>query len=80
MTTRCSPVPTAKKIDGIIGYSFLSRYIVAIDYDSSKIHVFTKGVMKYPKGGFLLKTLLVNIPIMQTEVRDAKEIASRFLF
>src|SRR5690606_29986339 len=25
------------KIDGIIGYSFLSRYIVKVDYDSSQI-------------------------------------------
>lgn len=69
-----------EKIDGIIGYSFLNRYIVKIDYDSSKIIVLTKGSIKYPKGGFVLKTLLVNIPILQTEVRDAKEIASRFYF
>ncbi|QEC41306.1 aspartyl protease family protein [Pseudobacter ginsenosidimutans] len=69
-----------EKIDGIIGYSFLSRYIVKIDYDSSMIHVLTKGSIKYPKGGFLLKTLLVNIPIMQTEIRDARDVASRFYF
>jgi len=69
-----------EKIDGIIGFSFFNRYIVKIDYDSSNIHVLTKGSIKYPKGGFLLKTLLVNIPILQTEVRDAKEIASRFYF
>lgn len=69
-----------EKIDGIIGYSFFNRYIVKIDYDSSKIHVLTKGTIKYPKGGFLLKTLLVNIPILQTEVKDAREIASRFYF
>ncbi|WP_127131582.1 aspartyl protease family protein [Pseudoflavitalea rhizosphaerae] len=69
-----------EKIDGIIGYSFLSRYIVKIDYDSSMIHVLTKGTIKYPKGGFLLKTLLVNIPIMQTEIRDQRDITSRFYF
>ncbi|MGN6421166.1 MAG: aspartyl protease family protein [Pseudobacter sp.] len=69
-----------EKIDGIIGYSFLNRYIIKIDYDSSKIYVLTRGAIKYPKGGFVLKTLLVNIPILQTEVRDAKEIASRFYF
>ncbi len=69
-----------EKIDGIIGYSFLSRYIVKIDYDSSRIHVFTKGTMKYPKGGFLLKPLLVNIPIMQGNVRDDRELTSRFYF
>ena len=32
-----------EKIDGIIGYSFINRYIVKIDYDSSMMHVYTKG-------------------------------------
>src|SRR5579871_808248 len=45
-----------EKVDGIIGYSFLSRYIVRVDYDSSKIYVFSKGSIKYPKGGYLLRT------------------------
>ena len=31
------------KIDGIIGYSFLSRYLVKVDFDSLKISVFTPG-------------------------------------
>lgn len=69
-----------EKIDGIIGFSFLSRYIIKIDYDSARIHVFTKGTMKYPKGGFLLKPLLVNIPIMQGSVKDDRELTSRFYF
>lgn len=69
-----------EKIDGIIGYSFLSRYIVKIDYDSSKISVFTKGTIKYPRGGFLLNPLLVAIPIMRGELKDNKEIGARFYF
>ena len=69
-----------EKIDGIIGFSFLSRYIVKIDYDSLRIHVLTKGTLKYPKGGYLLKPLLVNIPIMQGHVRDERELSSRFYF
>jgi hypothetical protein len=69
-----------EKIDGIIGYSFLSRYIVKIDYDSSKISVFTKGTIKYPRGGFLLNPLLVAIPIMRSDLKDNKEIGARFYF
>jgi hypothetical protein len=69
-----------EKIDGIIGYSFLSRYIVKIDYDSSKISVWTKGTIKYPRGGFLLNPLLVAIPIMRGELKDNKEIGARFYF
>jgi hypothetical protein len=69
-----------EKIDGIIGYSFLSRYIVKVDYDSSKISVWTKGTMKYPRGGFLLNPLLVAIPIMRGELKDNKEIGGRFYF
>ena len=42
-------------IDGIIGYSFLKRYIVKINYDSNRISIFSKGTMKYPKGGHLLR-------------------------
>lgn len=68
------------KIDGIIGYSFLSRYIVKVDYDSSHISVWTKGSIKYPRGGFLLNPLLVSIPIMRGELKDNKEINARFYF
>ncbi len=68
------------KIDGIIGYSFFSRYIVKIDYDSSRIYVYTKGNIKYPRGGFLFKPVLVNLPIQTARIRDAVEINSRFYF
>ena len=68
------------KIDGIIGYSFFSRYIVWIDYDSSRVYVYSKGYMKYPKGGFLFRPILANLPIQSARLRDAKEITSRFYF
>ena len=68
------------KIDGIIGYSFFSRYIVSIDYDSSRVYVYSKGYMKYPKGGFLFRPILANLPIQGARIRDAVEITSRFYF
>ena len=69
-----------EQIDGIIGFSFLSRYIVKIDYDSSKIHVYTKGSMKYPRGGFLLRPILSTLPIQVAKVNDGRDITSRFYF
>jgi|GEM_PF-45385 len=68
------------KIDGIIGYSFFSRYIVMVDYDSSKIYVYTKGYLKYPKGGFLFHPTVSNLPIQIARVKDDRDITSRFYF
>ena len=51
-----------EKIDGIIGYSFFSRYIVKIDYDSLKILVYSKGALKYPKGWISASSLFFRHP------------------
>ncbi|MBE7173761.1 MAG: aspartyl protease family protein [Williamsia sp.] len=68
-------------IDGIIGYSFFTRYIVKINYDDSLVFVYSKGSMKYPRGGFLLKPLLVNIPIQSGQVKEEKKsVGARFYF
>ena len=69
-----------EQIDGIIGYSFLSKYIVRINYDSMQISVQTKGTIKYPRGGWLLKPILVNIPVTGASVRDEIEVDARFYF
>lgn len=69
-----------ERIDGIIGYSFFSRYIVKINYDSSRLQVYSKGSMKYPRGGFLLRPVLSTLPIQAARVNDSREINSRFYF
>jgi PDZ domain-containing protein/aspartyl protease len=69
-----------EKVDGIIGYSFLSRYIVMINYDSLRIFVYSKGRIKYPRGGFLLKPSLVNIPVFNVSIKDERELTPRFYF
>ncbi|MFI5187881.1 MAG: aspartyl protease family protein [Chitinophagales bacterium] len=69
-----------ERIDGIIGYSVLKRFIFKIDYDSSNIEIFSKGTIKYPKGGFLFKPLISTLPIQPARVRDNKTIQSRFLY
>ena len=69
-----------EKIDGIIGYSFLSRYIVKLDYDSSIMEIWTQGSMKYPRGGYLLRPQITTLPVHNARVRDAEEVTSRFLY
>jgi hypothetical protein len=69
-----------EKIDGIIGYSFLSRYIIKLDYDTLQMFVYSKGSMKYPKGGYLLKPTLASIPIVGGRLTEAEETNTRYFF
>ena len=69
-----------ERIDGIIGYSVLNRYIMKVDYDSLNISFWSKGTIRYPRGGYLLKPA-INMLVSQTlKVRDDKSINSRFLY
>jgi hypothetical protein len=68
------------RIDGIIGFSFFSRFIVKIDYDSSQMYVYNKGNIKYPRGGFMLKPAVVNLPVQNALLRDIREVDARFYF
>jgi hypothetical protein len=68
------------RIDGIIGYSFFSRYIVKIDYDSSQMYVYTKGNIKYPGGGYAFKPNIVSLPVENAMIRDLREVTPRFYF
>jgi hypothetical protein len=68
------------KIDGIIGYSVINRYIIKIDYDSSKIEFWSKGAIKYPRGGFLLKPNINMLPVQAARVKDDLTINARFLY
>ena len=68
------------RIDGIIGFSFFSRFIVKIDYDSSQMYVYSKGNIKYPRGGYMLKPAVVNLPVQSAMLRDTREVTSRFYF
>ena len=68
------------KIDGIIGYSFFSRFIVHLDYDNMLLSVYSQGDFKYQRGGYTLKPLLTSIPIMHTDFRDERKFNSRFYF
>lgn len=68
------------KIDGIIGYSFFSKYVVKINFDSLKISVFHPGFIKYPAHGFLLHPRFKGLPIIPLEIKDTRTINSQYYF
>lgn len=69
-----------EKIDGIIGYSFFSRYVAAINFDSSSIDVFSPGLFRYPKRGYLLMPAFTALPIVHLDIQDRRKIGTSFFF
>ena len=63
-----------EKIDGIIGYSFFSRYIVKINFDSTLIEVYSPGEMEYPKQGSTIRPAFTTLPIQNLLIRDGRKI------
>lgn len=69
-----------EKVDGIIGYSFFSRYIIKINFDSSMIEVYSPGRMEYPKEGTVLHPAFTNLPIQWLDIKDRKKTGFNFYF
>ncbi|MEO8765416.1 MAG: aspartyl protease family protein [Ginsengibacter sp.] len=69
-----------EKIDGVIGYSLFSRYIIKLNYDSLNVEIFSPGRIKYPVGGFLLHPLFTALPIQPLTIKDSKTITANFYF
>lgn len=69
-----------EKIDGIIGYSFLRKFIVKINFDSLSIDVLKPGDIKYPRQGTLLKPAFTSLPIQNLHIRDGRKIDFNFYF
>ena len=67
-----------EKIDGIIGYSFFSRYIVKIDFDSNMVEVYNPGKIHYPDGGTLLHPAFTNLPIQWLTIKDRHKLGFNF--
>ncbi len=68
------------RIDGIIGFSFLRRYIVSLDFNTQLMSVYTPGKYKYPKNGSFLRPSFANIPVTRHEITDVKTYTSNFYF
>ena len=69
-----------EKIDGIIGYSFFSRYIVKINFDSTKIEVYKPGEIEYPRSGTMLRPAFTTLPIQNLHIKDRRSIDFNFYF
>ncbi len=69
-----------EKVDGIIGYSFFSRYIVKINFDSSMIEVYSPGKISYPKEGTTLHPAFTNLPIQWLTIKDKRKLGFNFYF
>ena len=69
-----------EKIDGVIGYSFLSKYIVKVDFDSTVIEVYSPGDMKYASGSHTLRPIFTTIPIQWLRLKDARKKEFNFYF
>jgi len=68
------------RIDGIIGYSFFSRYIVDINYDSNRVYVYSRGSFRYPHGGYMLRPVIASLPIIGADLMDIQKVTGRFYF
>ena len=69
-----------EQIDGIIGYSVLNRYILKINFDSTHVEFWTRGTMKYPRGGYLFRPFISTLPVQAARVRDEQSVDARFLY
>lgn len=68
------------KIDGIIGYSVLRRYVFKINYDDYTIEILTPGSISYPRGGYVLKPQFSTLPLQEGQMEDSRSIMQRFIF
>jgi hypothetical protein len=58
------------RIDGVIGYAMLSRYIVSIDYEKQFMEWYTPGLFPYPRKGVLLKPQITKLPAHPLTIQD----------
>lgn len=68
------------RIDGIMGFSFFSRFIVKVDYDKNMLEVWNQGTMRYPRNGITLHPTINGIPVFDASVIDGNAVNSRFYF
>jgi len=71
-----------RKIDGVIGYSFLKRYIVTIDYEQSVMRIYKPGAFLYPAGSYVFEPPLrkMPVPVQQATLTDRLTLTGDFYF
>ncbi|NOU39329.1 MAG: signal protein PDZ [Ferruginibacter sp.] len=65
-----------EKIDGIVGYSFLSKYIFDINFDSSHIKIYKPGKFEYPNGGTFIHPVFNKLLVQQVILKDKEKVAA----
>ncbi|MDE3235712.1 MAG: aspartyl protease family protein [Bacteroidota bacterium] len=68
------------KIDGIIGFSLLRKFIVKVNYDSFYIEMLKPGGIRYPKGGHLLRPMFTTLAYQNATIADERAVHSKFIF
>jgi hypothetical protein len=67
------------RIDGIVGYGLMSKYIFKVNFDSSLIEIFHPNTkLKYPKGGYTWNFYMNRIPFTPLPVMDARTVTGNF--
>jgi len=69
-----------EKVDGIIGYSFFSRYIVKLNFDSNMVEVYTPGKISYPREGATLHPVFTALPIQYLQIKDKRKTNFNYYF
>jgi len=69
-----------EKVDGIIGYSFFSRYIVKLNFDSNMVEVYTPGKISYPREGHTLHPVFTALPIQYLQIKDKRKTNFNYYF
>lgn len=67
------------KIDGIVGYNFIHKYVLKINYDVNKIFVYPIANYKYGIGR-TVPLRIAGIPTFTATVADAKTIKGNYIF
>jgi len=60
------------RIDGVIGYALISRFIIQIDYEKQLMSWFTPGQFNYPRNGYLLRPEINKLPAYPVLAKDVK--------
>ena len=71
-----------RAVDGVIGYSLFSHYVVEIDYQSRVVNLYEPAVYQYAGGGESIPIeILSNVPFVRVQIPLAgrKPFAGRFI-
>jgi hypothetical protein len=69
-----------EKIDGIIGFGLLSRYIFSINFDSSLINIYSPGKYKYESGGTMIYPTFSRLIAHTVNIKDKLKVNANLYF